>query len=223
MVWLVSTNHGRTRIFCGQKNGFPFLHYAFSHFTILEKIILNTCNELYRNDIYDYIGPSNYTLEFPNDQLKPFGVRQLNCLVAAIASDQMKLRKLRVGLLSWEWSSSTLFVFNKDQIYRAYESLTSLHLVLNCGSGGPSSYPGDRASECHQSLSESGEIHKLLVKMLHLESLMLKFDWMNIAPTGRRIPTRLDHLIEDGFRLAEAEKACAGRVSHIGGSTAFDC
>jgi hypothetical protein len=99
---------------------FPVLQYAFSHFTNLEKITMNTCNEFYQTIIPDSIGPSDYKLEFPHDQLKQFGVRQLNCLlIAAAASDQMRLRKVRAGLLAWEWFSSTLFVFNKDRIYRA--------------------------------------------------------------------------------------------------------
>jgi hypothetical protein len=182
---------------------FHVLRHAIPNLTNLKKIIINTYDQLYRSDLYDRIGPWHYTLgEFPHNEIKPPGVRQLDSLLLAVASSKIKLRKLRAGLLSWSWFCSPLFVSQRDQITRACESLTSLHLVMSCLGD---QHHGEQAPECYQFLSKSGAIRSFLAKLRHLESLKLKFDRTNIWG-GRRFPARLSHLIEDGFVWPKLKK-----------------
>lgn len=156
---------------------FPILEQAMSNLINLEKIIMNTCNKIYQTDVYDRIGPWDYALEFPYNQIKPYGVRQLTSLLLGATSSKIKLKKLRAGLLSWKWFNSNAFIFKEPQITRICESLTSLHLVLTCHGDG---YPGEEAPECYRYLEESGEIWLFLIRLPYLESLKLNFNERNM-------------------------------------------
>lgn len=182
---------------------YPVLKSALFNLTNLEKITMNTYNALYKTDVYDRIGPWDYALgQFPRNQIMPPGVRQLNSLLLAVAASKIKLKKLRAGLLNWSWFCSPHFAFKKEQITRACESLTSLHLILNCHG---EMYMSEETPECYHFLSRYGEICRFLAKLPHLESLKLKFDSTNIYG-GRRFPARLKHLIEDGFVWPKLKK-----------------
>lgn len=111
---------------------YHILAQAIPRLINLEKIIMNTRNTIYETDIYDRIGPWDYALEFPHEQLTLCGVRQLDSLLLSLASSRIELKKLRAGLLSWKWFNSNGFVLDEPHITRVCESLTSLHLVLTC-------------------------------------------------------------------------------------------
>jgi len=175
---------------------YPILAQAIPNLINLEKITMNTRNTIYRTDVYDRIGPWDYALEFPYEQLVPYGVRQLNSLLLGAASSRIELKKLRAGLLSWKWFKSNAFILNKHRYTRVCKSLTSLHLVLTCGGPGHPSEEGPEAPECYRYLEQSGKIPQFLAKLSRLESLKLSFDETNIWG-GTKYPARLSHLIGD--------------------------
>jgi hypothetical protein len=109
-----------------------FLWYSLPNLTSLKKITMNTYNTMDLSDIYEHFRPWDYTLECPHDQNKRPGVRQLNFLLLAVAESEIKWKKLRAGKLSWNWFRTRTFNVYQKQLARACESLTSLHLVLNC-------------------------------------------------------------------------------------------
>jgi hypothetical protein len=82
---------------------FLIVEQALTNLTNLEKIAMNTYNVLYKTDVYDRIEPWDYTLgQFPEHQIKPPGMRQLNFLlaVASCLQDQIEKASSRITELA---------------------------------------------------------------------------------------------------------------------------
>ncbi|PMD28465.1 hypothetical protein NA56DRAFT_15305 [Hyaloscypha hepaticicola] len=158
-----------------------FLRYSLPNLTNLEKITLNTWSAMDLSDVYEHFGPWDYTLECPRDQDKRPGVRQLNSLLLAVAESEIKLKKLRAGKLSWNWFRTRTFNVHQEQLARACESLTSLHLILNCWG---EEFMWEQTPDCYSFLQKTGAIGRFLAKMPHLESLKIRFDSTNMMMTG---------------------------------------
>jgi hypothetical protein len=185
------------------------LLYSLPNLTNLEKITMNTYNTMDLSDVYENFGPWDYTLECPRDQSMRPGVRQLNSLLLAVADSEIKLKKLRAGKLSWNWFRTRTFNVHQEQLARACESLTSLHLVLNCW-GQETIW--EQKSDCYWFLQKTSAIGHFLAKMPHLESLKIRFDATNMAMTGLLYPARLNHLISEGHTWPKLRKLELGNL-----------
>ncbi len=142
-------------------------------------------------------GPGTTRSSVPRDQDKRTGVRQLNSLLLALAESEIKLKKLRAGKLTWNWFRTRNFNVHQEQLARACESLTSLHLVLNCRG---EEFTGEQTPDCYWFLQKTGAIGRFLSKMPHLESLKIRFDSTNMMITGPLYPPhqRGTYLVKTG-------------------------
>ena len=180
-----------------------FLLYSLPNLTNLEKITMNTYDTMDLSDVYEHYGPWDYTLECPRDQNIRPGVRQLNSLLLAVADSEIKLKKLRAGKLSWNWFRTGTFNIHQEKLARACESLTSLHLVLNCWG---KEFMCEQTPACYGFLQKTGAIGRFLAKMPHLESLKIRFDSTNMTMIGSLYPARLTHLISEEHTWPKLKK-----------------
>ncbi|KAE9374356.1 hypothetical protein N431DRAFT_556675 [Stipitochalara longipes BDJ] len=160
--------------FVDQRMDAPILRDSFVHLTNLEKITMNTWNTMYQTDVHS---PT---------QLSPYRCWGIKNQVEKASSGSSKLAVV----------PHKCFHLEQDLIIGACESLTSLHLVLNCWG---EEKLGEETPDCYRFLRKTSAIGVFLGKLPHLESLRLQFDNLNMKIGGGRcFPARLTDLIRKG-------------------------
>ncbi|KAI1396662.1 hypothetical protein F4819DRAFT_120245 [Hypoxylon fuscum] len=184
---------------------------AISRFTSLQEVTMST-------DFWFYWGREHKTpfegcLLKPGDELQPTGCRQLDSLLTAVSATDLKLKKLRAGVFSWQFLQKP-----PAELSRALSSctnLTSLELCIDTGmqDNGPDHdddmLVGTEVPQCRR-LMETGLLRDFIKSLHRLQTLSVVFGWHS---EEHGYAARLEDIMEPKHRWDHLDSLTLGNIT----------